>query len=246
MSGFAGILAPELALAGVAAQPDAVEEAFGHLVGEGFRSDAVTEELGRRWEIGRNYFRLRACCNPTYSALDALEEILAELSPDPAAIERIEVDTYRFAANMREPEPRNYFAAKYSLPHAAAALVLRGTAGYHAFTEEAVRDPGIAAFRRRVTVREDPALNAEVPRLKPARVTVTLTDGRRVTRLRESARGDHQDPYREDEIRSKFRELAGVVLGTREVARLEALVDRCHDLPRFTDLLQPLRSSRTP
>jgi 2-methylcitrate dehydratase PrpD len=246
MSGFAGILAPELALAGVAAQPDAVEEAFGRLVGDGFRPEAVTEELGRRWEIGRNYFRLRACCNPIYSALDALEEILAEISPDPAAIERVEVDTYRFAANLREPEPRNYFGAKYSLPHAAAALVLRGTAGYHAFTEEAVRDPAIAAFRRRVTVREDPALNAEVPRLKPARVTVTLTDGRRVTRLRESARGDHQDPYREDEIRSKFRELAAVVLGTREVARLEALVDRCDDLPRFADLLQPLRSPRTP
>src|SRR4029450_11086101 len=94
MSGFAGVLAPELALAGVAAQPNAIEESFGRLVGDGFRSEAVTEELGRRWEIGRNYFRLRACCNPIYSALDALEEILAELRPDPAAIERIEVDTY--------------------------------------------------------------------------------------------------------------------------------------------------------
>ena len=92
--------------------------------------------------------------------------------------------------------------------------------------------------------QEIAVLNAEVPRLKPARVTVTLTDGRRVTRLRESARGDHQDPYREDEIRAKFRELAGVVLGTGEVARLEALVDRCDELPRFTDLLPPLRSPR--
>jgi 2-methylcitrate dehydratase PrpD len=46
MSGLAGTLAPELALAGVAAQPGAVEEAFGHLVGDGFRPDAVTEELG--------------------------------------------------------------------------------------------------------------------------------------------------------------------------------------------------------
>jgi 2-methylcitrate dehydratase PrpD len=116
MSGFAGALAPELALAGVAAQPDAIEEAFGQLVGDGFRPEAVTEELGQRWEIARNYFRLRACCNPIYSALDALEDILGEARPDPAAIERIDVATYRFAANMREPNPANYFAAKYSLP----------------------------------------------------------------------------------------------------------------------------------
>ena len=243
MSGFAGVLAPELALAGVAAQPDALEESFSRLVGDGFRPELVTEELGQRWEIARNYFRLRACCNPIYAALDALEEILGELRPAPASIERIDVATYAFAANMRNPDPANYFAAKYSLPHAAAALVLRGNAGYHAFTEDVVRDPAIAAFRRRVTVREDPALSADVPRLKPARVTVTLADGRQVTRLRESARGDYQDPYGEHEVRAKFRELARVVLSTAAVARVEALVDRLDDLPRLGDLVAALRAS---
>src|SRR5262249_57460191 len=46
MSGFAGALAPELALAGVAAQPNAIEEGFGKLVGDGFRPELVTQELG--------------------------------------------------------------------------------------------------------------------------------------------------------------------------------------------------------
>jgi 2-methylcitrate dehydratase PrpD len=241
MSGFAGTLAPELALAGVAAQPNAIEEAFGQLVGDGFRPEALTEELGRRWEIARNYFRLRACCNPIYTALDALEDILTDLRPDSGRIERIEVATYRFAANMREPDPVNSFAARYSLPHAAAALVLRGNAGYHAFTDEAVRDSAIAAFRRRVIVREDADLSTHVPRLKPARVTVTFTDGRQVTRLRESARGDHQDPYGEGEIRTKFRELAGLVLSPAGVARVEGLVDRLDVLPRLGDLIDLVR-----
>src|SRR5213078_2877290 len=103
MSGFAGALAPELALAGVAAQPNAIEEAFGQLVGDGFRSEAVTEELGQRWEITRNYFRLRACCNPIYSALDALEDIITEHRLLPDHIARVDVATYRFAASMRDP-----------------------------------------------------------------------------------------------------------------------------------------------
>lgn len=240
MSGLAGTLAPELALAGVSAQPNAIEEAFGQLVGDGFRPEAVTEELGQRWEITRNYFRLRACCNPIYSALDALEDILTEHKLLPENIARVDVATYRFAANMREPDPINYFAAKYSLPHAAAALILRGNAGYHAFTEEAVRDPAIAAIRRKVAVREDPALNANVPRLKPARVTVTLTDGRQITRLRESARGDFQEPYREDEVRAKFRELAGVVLSPGAITRVEELVERLDELPRLSDLVVAL------
>ena len=121
MSGFAGTLAPDLALAGLEAQDNAIEEAFTSLVGDGFQPEKMLEELGNRWEIARNYFRLRACCNPIYAALDALEDALAELRPSPDQIERIDVATYRFASVMRNPEPKNYFGAKYSLPHAAAA-----------------------------------------------------------------------------------------------------------------------------
>lgn len=226
LSGWAGLLAPDLALAGFAAQPNAVEEAFTHLAGDGFRPEPVTEELGNRWEIGRNYFRLRACCNPIYAALDALDATLADLDPAPDDIERIEVATYRFASVMRNPTPPNYFASKYSLPHAAAARILRATTGYSAFTEETVNDPAIAGLRQRVMVTEDPALTAQFPRLKPARVTLTLKDGRQLTRTCESARGDFQNPYSESEIRTKFRELAGLVLPSDGVSDVEDYVDR--------------------
>ncbi|MBI4189067.1 MAG: MmgE/PrpD family protein, partial [Betaproteobacteria bacterium] len=181
MSGFATALAPDLALAGFAAQDNAIEEALSSLVGDGFQPEGLLDELGTRWEISRNYFRVRACCSPIYAALDALEDALAELRPRPDEIERIDVVTYRFASLMRNQDPPNYFAAKYSLPHAAAALILSGNAGYGSFMEAVVHDPAIAALRHRVHVTEDPAMNAVVPRLKPARLTLTLKDGRQST-----------------------------------------------------------------
>ena len=73
MSGFAAALAPDLALAGFTAQDDAVEEALGHLVGGGFKPEGLLEELGTRWEIMRNYFRLYACCNPIHPSLDGVK-----------------------------------------------------------------------------------------------------------------------------------------------------------------------------
>lgn len=244
MSGFAGSLAPDLALAGFEAQDQAIEEAFSHLVGDGFQPELMLDELGQRWEICRNYFRLRACCNPMYAALDALEAAIAELQPGPEAIERIEVDTYRFASAMRNPDPPNVFAARYSLPHAAAALITYGHTRYSAFTEAIVHDPAIMALRRRVRIAEDPELTALVPRLKPARVTVTLKDGRQCTRYCESARGDFQQPYEEAEIRDKFRELVGLVLTPEGAAAVEDAIDQsdrwsnvrqlCHLLPRHS------------
>jgi 2-methylcitrate dehydratase PrpD len=246
MSGFAGVLAPDLALAGIEAQDNAIEEAFSNLVGDGFQPDTMVEELGKRWEIARNYFRIRACCNPIYAALDALEDALAELRPSADQIERIDVATYRFASVMRNPDPKNYFAAKYSLPHAAASMVVRGSAGYASFTEAVVHDPVIATLRRRVHITEDARFTALAPQLKPARVTLILKDGRQTTRTCESPRGDFRRPYRESEVRQKFHELAGLVLTREGVGAIERAVDQGDRLGSVRDLIDQLRRHSLP
>ena len=246
MSGLAGSLAPDLALAGFEAQENAIEEAFGDLVGDGFRPDGMLEDLGMRWEITRNYFRLRACCNPIYAALEALEEALTELRPAPDEIERIDVATYRFASVMQAADPKNYFAAKYSLPHAAAAVVMGGTAGYGSFTEAVVHDPAMAALRHLVRITEDPQLTAVAPRLKPARVTLTLKDGRQTTRTCDSPRGDFQRPYQESEIRGKFHELAGLVLTAEGVTAIEHAIDQCDRWLSLRDLTDQIRRHGLP
>ena len=241
ISGVAGTLAPELALAGFTAQEDAVEEALGQLVGAGFSPDNLLAEIGARWEITRNYFRLHACCNPIHPALDCLAAALVELRPAPEQIERIEVATYRFAAVMRNPDPPNYFASKYSLPHAAATMVVRGAAGFSELDDTALSDPMIAALRHRVEVGEDPAMTAVAPRLRPARVTVTLTDGRQATRSRTSHRGDFNEPFAESEIRSKFRQLAATVLAPDLVSEVEQAIDRCEEWASAAELPRLLR-----
>ena len=241
MSGFVGALAPDLALAGFTAQQNAVEEALGQLVGDGFTPDRLADDLGGSWQITQNYFRLYACCNPIHPALDCLADILAELRPEPQQIERIEVATYRFASVMREPQPANYFASKYSLPHAAATMVVRGVADHAALDDGALTDPAIAALRRRVHITEDPAMSALAPKLRPAQVTVTLSDGRSTTRRRDSHRGDFSEPFAESELRDKFRQLAGAVLTPDGAAAVEAAVGRCEEWRDIGELTALLR-----
>ena len=241
MSGFAAALAPELALAGFEAQDDAVEQALGELVGGGFSADGLLDDLGATWHITRNYFRLYACCNPIHPALDCLQQALAELRPRPEEIARIDFATYRFAAVMRNPDPPNFFASKYSLPHAAATMAVRGHAGHAALDDTAVHDPAIVALRHRVTVTEDAAMSAMAPRLRPARATLVLIDGRSATHACDSHRGDFHQPFAEAELRDKFRELAGAVL-TREGAGLvEQAIDRCEDWHDVGALTTPCR-----
>lgn len=229
MSGFAGVLAPDLALAGFEAQSDAIEESLGRLVGDGFTPDGILNELGTRWEITRNYFRLYACCNPIHPALDCLAALIETVRPRPEQVARIDVATYRFASVMRNPEPPNYFASKYSLPHAAAAMIVRGGAGFAQLDDTALADPQIASLRQRVMITEDPAMTAAAPQRRQARVTLVLADGREVTRETQSHRGDFNDPFSEAEIREKFHELAGTILAPEQIAAVERAVDCCED-----------------
>lgn len=246
MSGFALSLASDLALAGFTAQDDAIEEALASLVGDGFDPAKVLDGLGSRWEITRNWLRLRACCNPIYAALDALEEAVKRLDAKAGEIERIDVATFRFASVMRNPNPPNYFASKYSLPHVAACLVVRGSAGFAAVDDSALDDPAIVALRHRVHVAEDPTMNPMVPAAKPARVTVTLKDGRDATQSCDSPRGDCLNPYDPSEVRRKFHELAGLALTSQGLVEVEHAIDKLERWPSASVLIDLLRRHSRP
>jgi 2-methylcitrate dehydratase PrpD len=119
--------------------------------------------------------------------------------------------------------------------------VVRGHAGYHAIDDSALCDPQIVALRQRVHMTEDAAMSAVAPRLRPARVTVTLKDGRKATHAVESHRGDFHQPFAESELREKFRSLAGEVLKPQGVACAEDMVDRCESWPSVRELPEQLR-----
>jgi 2-methylcitrate dehydratase PrpD len=246
ISAVAATLAPELARAGYAAEDDAVENALGRMVGAGFDPSQVTDGLGTDWQIAGSYFRFYACCNPIHPALDCLRDVLDALRPERGAIQRIDVETYAFAAVMRNADPPNYFASKYSLPHAASVLVVRGGLGFAQLDDSALTDPAIAALRHRVHVVEDPIMTARVPAARPARVTLTLHDGRQASASREMSSRDEAQPDPEPDLRAKFHELAGTVLTEPGVRAVENAIDDAEDWASVADLTTLLHRHSRP
>lgn len=208
-TGFAaqtGLLVGEMLAAGFGACRDDVGHVFGKVVGDGFDANALTDALGERWEVSRNYFKLHACCRFNHAALDALA-LLPE-RPAPEAIERIAVETYSLAVELDDPAPETALGARFSLPFALATAIVTGSTGVESFAPARVPDPAIRALAARVTLREDPALTAMLPAKRPARLRVHLRDGRMLEAATETNRGDWSDPYSEAEIRAKYDSLA--------------------------------------
>lgn len=228
-----GLMAWDLAASGFIGEADGVGTVYGTVIADDFHPDVMVEELGARWEIARNYFKRHAACRYTHGALDALAQIAARLGGiDPDAVESVDVDTYVWAAQLDHPEPRNMLAAKFSIPFAIATTLVHGTASVAAFRAPAVADPRVKALAARVRVNEDPALTAQLPGLRPARLRLKLRDGSVHEASVTTNRGDTEDPYTEAEILEKFHDLADPVWGksASEIAAMVMELDRAPSL----------------
>lgn len=237
-SNMLGLLAWTLVASGFTGEKDGVGSVYGGIAADDWRPQEMTAELGQRWEIARNYFKRHAACRYTHAALDALAEITAKAggSLNSAAIQTISVDTYVWAAQLDHPAPANMLAAKFSLPFAVATTIVNGRATLDAFRDTARNDAATRALAARVMVNEDPALTAMLPGLRPARVKITLKDGRTFEAIARTNKGDTEDPYSEAQVIEKFYEIAASVIGIERARQIEALVRRLDEQPSLAAL----------
>ena len=237
-----GLMAWEMAASGFGGEADGVATVFGRISGQDFRPAAMTEALGTRWEIARNYFKRHACCRYNHAALDALEDLAARHGRvDPAAIARVRIETYGAAAELNGRAPPTALAARFSLPWAAASFLLRGAADVPAFRSAALDDAATLALAARVDVAEDPAMTARLPAQRPARVRIALTDGRVLEAERASNRGDADDPYPGAAIAAKFIDLASPAFGAAGAAALLKDAEAIEGFALFSDFSRRFR-----
>ncbi len=233
-----GLMALDMVEAGFIGERDGVTSVFGHVVSETFDPAKMIDGLGDGWQIDRNYFKLHSCCRYNHGTLDALDRLLTATEIDPAQVERVDVATYLYAAELDDQQPRNTLGAKFSVPFAVATRLVRGSSAVENFTWEAVRDQRVQALAKRVFVREDKAMTARLPQLRPARVDLRLVDGRTLSEAVDSNRGDDQDPYSRDELVGKYTSLAGRVWSSaqadevrRKILALDVVKDMATILP---------------
>jgi len=174
-----------------------------------------------------------------YHAQSAIQAALAirEQIGDPAAIERVRVETFDAAveiiADSEKWNPRTRETADHSLPYCVAVALLDGVVGLDQFSEEKIADPALLDLVSRVEVDPDGRLSARYPASTPNRVTVATKSGESVTREVEFPRGHFGNPMTDDEVERKFRRLAE---GEMPPDRQAEVLRRLWSLEAETDL----------
>jgi 2-methylcitrate dehydratase PrpD len=248
-AGLQGILAVHLLACGYTAVADAPADVYGTLLAEGFDSEAAVEGLGPdAWpdtlRIARNYFKFHACCLYNHPALDAVQALAREHGVTAEAVERIAVTSIAFVTRMADPEPATMLAAKFSVPYAVAAALVKSTTDVSAFSDDARNDPRIRHLAARVDVRADPSMSLRSAEGPTARVAVTLRDGRVLTRDAAVIHGDAANPRPRAELVGKFMALTRDTLASARAHEVVEMVGRLEQLKDVRELTALLTGTR--
>jgi 2-methylcitrate dehydratase PrpD len=219
-SNLSGHLVATQAEAGFTGLSNATERHLARVVDGPFDADALTADLGERWELERGYFKRHAACRFTHPALDAVTALAGRHDLDPAAVESVRVETYGTAARLTPTRPANALQAKFSIPFAVATALRRGHTRMEAFGPDAL-DEATFDLAERIDVEEDRTFTARAPDRRGARVTV-VADGTERVETVEQARGGAEKPFDEATLREKFDDLVVPTLGADGAAALWA------------------------
>jgi 2-methylcitrate dehydratase PrpD len=231
------------AQAGISGIPQTPYDVFSVCFGTACRPEELDRDLGVKWAIADGYHKVFACCQYAHSMIEASLELHQRLGPQARDnISAIEVHTHPRGLTLTGVEPATVLAAKFSMPHAAAAVARLATGGQKAFSSEARIDPDIAALRRKVTLK--PLATIEPwPNDRAAHVIWTMADGSRHEAGCRNARGGADQPFGEATLIAKLSENS--VTHPHIVAPLTALLTASADDQKpWRDLMNKMRGKQ--
>ena len=229
----AGITAAYLAKNGFVAPKQPYEGRFGLYQtltkhGDDCLPEAITDDLGQRWEGVESAIKPFPTCHFTHAVADAALALRQEHGIRPDAIARIRVmlpaDVLPIVVEpvAAKRRPVSDYDAKFSAQFIAAACFARGRFGLAELEDEALADPEILALADKVDCAADP--DADFPRVYPGAVVVSTKDGGEFVHTERVNRGAAERALTDAEIVEKYEANARLAADAERVQAVKAAV----------------------
>ncbi|MGH3326399.1 MAG: MmgE/PrpD family protein, partial [Streptomycetales bacterium] len=234
-----GLLAALLAQQGFTTTTSILEDKRGFLqvLSPDPDIELVTKALGAHWTLRDNGFKPYACGSLTHPTIEAVIDLREQHGVTPKQIASIEATVNGYVSWVTaKTEPATGLEGKFSIFHCAAVAAVDGAASVRQFEDLRVNDPDVVAMRARVGIVVDDALPKDA-----AAVSITLTDGRRLTRHVMHNKGTPAKPMTDEEIEAKFVDLATPRIGADAAHQV---VEHCWRLDQCADVAEIARLCR--
>jgi 2-methylcitrate dehydratase PrpD len=235
-SAFDGVLSAILAQRGFTCAPDIIEGKKGYVeaLGDDSKLEPMVKNLGKKYEVLNNTFKPYAACLLTHPSIDAIIEMRGKYNLKPEEVEEIQCGVAHFCLDSAgQMEPKTGLAGKFSTYYCAALALAEGSAGEDMFTDKKVLDPKMVALRKKVKARVIPGYKDT-----EANVTITTKGGKKYSAYVHTPKGDPRNPPTDEELESKFRSLAPLILSK---PKMERLIRTIWNLEKVGNIRQVIR-----
>lgn len=245
----AGIESALLASRGLNAAPlegdPKIGKGFLRVVSDQPKWEKITEGLGAFSTIAELYFKPFALCRIIHAPVEVAIDLRSRYGLKLEDIQGVVVRTYDFAAEVpgqtRTSPESDPTLCQFSLPYGVAAALMYGEVGLEQMMGKATRDPRIHDLAGRVQVIHDLEMDRLRPALRPASVEVTLQDGRKLSGRVDFAKGDARKPLTNEELLTKFSNLAKDVVSAEKVKEIQEAVFGLEKIGAVEELIQLLK-----
>lgn len=170
--------------------------------------------------IEQTTFKVHGCCGHGFAALDAIQALRTRHEIDPGNIDAIRVGTYQKALDVLSSKVvMSATEGQFSLPFCAATILLHGSIDLQSFSPERLRAADIHRLAGKVELYVDRECEARFPNNRGAVVQIIFTSGSSIEMAMPNRRGSPEEPVSDEELSSKFRDLAESVIGADAVDR---------------------------
>ncbi len=208
---------------------------------EGGKPEAVTADLGSRWELEQIAMRLWPSATLIQGMNTALFDILDKQKVDAAQIRKVRVGMSKPAFDMHGGF--NTYKAKFeallSAHYTAAAILHDRSLTLAQFEPKRYDDPKLRRFAaEQVEVRADGSVSGS-----QAVVDIEMADGKTLSARCQHPLGSFENPLSRAQIEQKFRTYAKDFLPDNHVAEVIGAVDRLEDFGSIRRLMDLLRTA---
>jgi len=240
-----GVLSALMAEKRIAACKDPIEKLYEFFYRNEYDPKIVTSNLGKQFRGAEAALKPWPACRGTHSSIQAAIGILNKYNVTPDQIEDIvlTVGEYR-RKNLCEPlevrrNPKLSIDAKFSLPFSVAIALAKGAIAISDYFPQNLSDPTVLMISNKVRYNFDPEFGIVVP----AVVEIKTKDGNIFSERVETIYGSLQNPLKEEDVISKFKDCVQYSHKPLSVEAVNKLIEtilnleKSRDIRQITDLL---------
>ncbi|MFM0501427.1 MmgE/PrpD family protein [Paraburkholderia caffeinilytica] len=231
-----GVTAAQIAQLGFSGADTIFEGERGFLAA--FTDEANVEQLidalDARYQLNIE-FKPFSCARPIHNAIGCALEIRDKFAPDLDRVRTIKVARHPdWAGYHGNKAPQTYHEAQVSLPYSVAVALADGQALFAQYNDARLEDPSLRQLSNCVEITVDGSL----PRGVSCRMSMEMDDGSAYVSQVDYPKGSIQNPMTDQELRGKFDDLSGPVLGRARASEIAALIDRLETCEDVTALMR--------